>query len=436
MSTLATQRHTDDLQTAYSYLLSHLSNLGERSALKLKKRFPTHQSWLQLSPSERQEATKTTLGSDPPTVITTNFDALIERALTDIRNHEREGIQIVSIDDTGYPKLLRLIDDPPLVLFVKGAIDALSANSNVAVVGTRDATSAGERVAFKIAKWLGEHTWCVVSGLAKGIDTAAHKGTLDGKFPTAAVMATPLNKIYPKENRKLADEILDHGGCWISEFPLWKKPYRSAFVQRDRIQSGLSVAVIPVQTDIEGGTMHTVRFAEQQHRLLLCPRPIQPEQSLRQYAGIRQLIESERAVPFSGEEYGRVLEFLRDRRAKLLDTPLDNKPIINLSGVVLFSGAGVATEQKSGEGPMQTNPPRNNRRRLQAGFPFIEDGSNKKRRKPSAKQMELQVKVLEELRDEILEAKRPDGARLLDPADVKRWLEEKIKILRAKTDKS
>ncbi len=435
MSTLATQRHTDDLQTAYSYSLSHLSNLGERSALKLKKRFPTHQSWLQLSPSERQEATKTTLGSDPPSIITTNFDALIERALIDIRNHEREGIQIVSIDDTGYPKLLKLIDDPPLVLFVKGSIDALSANSNVAVVGTRDATSAGERVAFKIAKWLGEYRWCVVSGLAKGIDTAAHKGTLEGKFPTAAVMATPLNKIYPKENRKLADEILDHGGCWISEFPLWKKPYRSAFVQRDRIQSGLSVAVIPVQTDIEGGTMHTVRFAEEQHRLLLCPRPIQPEQSLRQYAGIRQLIESERAVPFSGEEYGRVLEFLRDRRAKLLKTPLDNKPIVYLSGVVPLDADG-ATEQKSAEGPMQTKPPGKGRRRLQTGFPFIEDGSNKKRRKPSTKEMELRLKVLEELRDEILEAKRPDGATLSDPADVKGWLDEKIRILRAKTDKS
>lgn len=435
MSTLATQRHLDDLQVAYAYCLSQLSHLGERSAIKLKKRFPTHQSWLRLTTPERQEATKTTLGSDPPTVITTDFDALIERALTDIKNHEREGIQIVSIDDTGYPELLKLIDDPPLVLFVKGSIDALSANSNVAVVGTRDATSAGERVAFKIAKWLGEHRWCVVSGLAKGIDTAAHKGTLDGKFPTAAVMATPLNKIYPKENRKLADEILDHGGCWISEFPLWKKPYRSAFVQRDRIQSGLSVAVIPVQTDLEGGTMHTVRFAEQQHRLLLCPRPIQPEQSLRQYAGIRQLIESERAVPFSGEEYGRVLEFLRDRRAELLNTPLDNKPIMHVSGLVPL-GADGATEQKSAEGPMLTKPPRKSRRRLQAGFPFIEDASNKKRRKPSAKEMELRVKVLEELRDEILEAKRPDGARLSDPADVKGWLEEKIRILRATSDKS
>ncbi len=158
MSTLATQRHLDDLQVAYSYCLSQLSHLGERSAFKLKKRFPTHQSWLRLTPSERQEATKTTLGFDSPNFITTNFDALVERALADLRNHEREGIRVLSIDDSEYPELLKLIQDPPLVLFVKGSIDALSGNSNVAVVGTRNATSAGEKVAFKIVG--GEQVVC------------------------------------------------------------------------------------------------------------------------------------------------------------------------------------------------------------------------------------------------------------------------------------
>jgi len=90
MSSLATQRPTGDLQIAYSYCLSQLSHLSERSALKLKKRFPTPESWLQLTPSERQEATKATLGSDSPSFITTNFDALIDRAFVDLKNHERE----------------------------------------------------------------------------------------------------------------------------------------------------------------------------------------------------------------------------------------------------------------------------------------------------------------------------------------------------------
>ncbi len=432
MSTLATPRHLDDLQLAYSYCLSQLSHLSERAAFKLKKRFPTHQSWLRLTPSERQDATKATLGYDSPNFINANFDALVERALVDLRNHEREGIRVLSIDDSEYPELLKLIQDPPLVLFVKGSIDALSGNSNVAVVGTRNATSAGEKVAFKIAKWLAENKWCVVSGLAKGIDAAAHKGTLDARSPTVAVMATPLNKIYPMENRQLAADILDHGGCWITEFPLWKKPYRSAFVQRDRIQSGLSVAVIPVQTDIEGGTMHTVRYAEQQRRLVLCPRPIQGEQFLTQYAGIRTLIESQRAIPFSGEEYGRVLEFLDSRRVELLKTYPDAS-VAKLSEVPIGMTTDAPSDQKATESRASKPTPKG-RRKLQVGFEFAEELPKRKRRKHNRKEIESQIELLERLRDEVLEATRPDGAKVSDPRDVKEWLEEKIRILGAKAD--
>jgi DNA processing protein len=432
MSTLATQAHLDDLQVAYSYCLSQLSQLGERSAFKLKKRFPTHESWVRLTPSEREEAAKATLGHDSPNFINTNFDALVERALVDLKNHEREGIRVLSIDDSEYPALLKLIQDPPLVLFVKGSIDALSSHSNVAVVGTRNATPAGEKVAFKIAKWLAENRWCVVSGLAKGIDAAAHKGTLDAQSPTVAVMATPLNKIYPTENRQLAANILDLGGCWISEFPLWKKPYRGAFVQRDRIQSGVSVAVIPVQTDIEGGTMHTVRYAEQQRRLVLCPRPIQGEQFLAQYAGVRSLIENRRAIPFSGEEYGQVLEFLNNRRAELLKTSPD-EPATQPSEVPVGVTSDAPSEHKATE-PRPSNLTPKVRRKLQVGFEFAEELPKRKRQKPRQKELELQIKLLQQLCEEIIDAKRPDGAKVSDPEDIKEWLEGRIRILRAKAD--
>src|SRR5205823_6904796 len=128
----------------------------------------------------------------------------------------------------------------------------------------------------------------------------------------------PLDKVYPAENRQLADEILDCGGCWVSELGLSRKPHKGSFVQRDRIQSGLSVAVIPVQTDIEGGTMHTVRYAERQKRLLLCPRPIDQESSLKQYAGIKRLIERHRAQAFASDQYGEILEALSKSRELLL----------------------------------------------------------------------------------------------------------------------
>jgi len=431
MSTLATQRNVNDVQVAYSYCLSQLAHLSERSALKLKKLFPTYQSWLQLTPSERQDATKAALGTHTPHVTTTNFDALIDRALADIKDHEGQGVRVLSIDSDEYPELLKQISDPPLVLFVKGAIEAISGNLNVAVVGTRDATPTGEKVAFKIAKWLGEHRWCVVSGLAKGIDAAAHRGTLDAQFRTAAVMATPLNKIYPADNKQLAADILDHGGCWISELPLWKKPHRGAFVQRDRIQSGISVAVIPVQTDVEGGTMHTVRYAEQQRRLVLCPRPIQAEQFARQYAGIRNLIETQRAIPFSGDEYSDILEFLRNRRGELLKTS-GQEVSPQVAEVPVRTVAGAPDEQKTtepkpnGAGELELK----GRSRLQVGFDFVGEPLKRRQNTRVQKERDSRIQLLEELRDEILGAKRADGANVLDAQDVKEWLDEKIRTLR------
>jgi DNA processing protein len=437
MTNLATERQISELQVAYLYCLSHLAHLGERSSLKLRNSFPTYESWVQASESEREEGAKRALGSDSKTVISLDFDSLIERAFVDFKKHQREGIQVLSVDSKEYPQLLKQIPDPPLVLFVKGSIDAVADNSNVAVVGTRDATLNGEKVASKIAKWLGEHRWCVVSGLAKGIDSAAHRGALDVRSRTVAVMATPLNKIYPAENKQLANDILDQGGCWISELPLWKKPHRGAFVQRDRIQSGISVAVVPVQTDVEGGTMHTVRYAEQQHRLVLCPRPIESEQSAKQYAGIRHLIESGRAIPFSSNEYERILKSLSTRRCELLNIPrLEQSNEAGDEPATTF--AEVTVEQVSShpgggqaEAAAEETPRRKKRSRLQVGFDFMEEPiAGKPKRKSGKKDTGIQIRLLEQLRDEIYDAKRPDGGRVSDAGDMKLWLEEKIKALR------
>jgi DNA protecting protein DprA len=433
MNTVATQRQLDDLQVAYSYCLSQLSHLRERHALRLKTRFPAYESWQQLTPEERRAAVKDTLGDDTPDSISTHFDVLIDRALTAIREHEQHGIRVLAIDDDGYPELLKLIQDPPLVLFVKGSLDALSGGSNAAVIGTRNATATGEKVAFKIAKWLAENRWCVVSGLAKGIDTAAHRGTLEAHSPTVAVMATPLNKVYPAENRELADEILQHGGCWVSEYPLWKKPFRSAFVQRDRIQSGMCVAVIPVQTDVEGGTMHTVRFAEQQRRLVLCPRPIQAEQASKQYAGIRALIESHRAQPFSGEEYDRVLECLKERRTELLlktaqeasSSPLSEIPTVTM----LYTPRERSIAEPDPNKATMAEPPT-----FQGGFGFVEERPKSKRAKTDRKELQRHIALLEQLARELIDARRSDGTLFADIQDVKDWLEQKIRVLRGSTD--
>jgi DNA processing protein len=306
-----------DMQAAYVYGLAHLLPLGERSAMKIYRLAPSRDAWNRDRQRLRDQVL-TTLGPKSEVLLTANWDALMEQAATEIRRQQEAGVILLGIDDPDYPPLLRQIPDPPLFLFLKGSVSALSEFLAVAIVGTRNSTMGGEQVAFKIAKYFGAHRCLIVSGLAKGIDAAAHKGALDAGAKTVAVFGTSLDKVYPAENKDLAYQILDDGGAWVSELPLHKKGHRHSFVQRDRIQSGLSVAVIPVQTGIEGGTMHTVEFAERQKRLLFCPRPLNVEGSAKQYEGINELIRSGRAKPFQADDYSAVLDKIEERRSSLM----------------------------------------------------------------------------------------------------------------------
>jgi len=275
---------------------------------------------------------RTILRDRADSVLSTNWDDLLETARREISRHSKLGIETISIQQDDYPYLLRLIPDPPLTLFVRGMNKTVLSKAGVAVVGTRNTTPVGEMVAKKVSRFFGENGFSVISGLAKGIDAAAHEGALDSGAITIAVFATPLDKVYPAENRDLAYRILDHGGAWVSELPLFKSAHRNSFVERDRIQSGLSVAVVPVQTDIKGGTMHTVGFAEKQHRMLLCPRPLQAEQSRDQYRGVKYLIETGRALAFDSADYD---DILRKVRRHLIDFDIPHKHREDLADALL-----------------------------------------------------------------------------------------------------
>lgn len=435
MSGLAISRSAEELQVAYDYWLSQMTHLSERSALRFKGLFPTFESWDARPASEREDAARTILGDDRFRVLTMNFDSAIERALKDLKSHETRGIKVLSMHSPFYPDLLKQIPDAPLLLFVRGAVETLLENMNVAVIGTRDTTPTGEKVAKRIAKWLGEHRWCIVSGLAKGIDTAAHRGALEAKAKTIAVMATSLDKVYPAENRELADQILDSGGCWVSELALWRKPHRGSFVQRDRIQSGLSVAVIPVQTDIEGGTMHTVRFAEQQKRLLLCPRPIDQESSLKQYAGIKRLIESHRAKAFASDQYGEILDALSKSLTALVGSSIPEVDKLTMTNVARDNEnkdlCGEARGEDEQEKPKSRKPKR--MARLQGDFDFVTDLNDGKPTKPrgrSKKSVAIEIEILRQLVLEIEDVKKTGDTGLSGIDAVKSWLESKIKALK------
>jgi DNA processing protein len=175
-----------------------------------------------------------------------------------------------SIWDREYPAHLKSIDDPPLVLHVKGDPSPLNWRNTLAVIGTREPTEFGKKSAHKIAQSVAESGFCVVSGLAIGCDAEAHAGCLDGGGKTIAVLAHGLDKVYPAANKPLAARILEKNGCLVSEYEFGKPAFKTAFIERDRLQSGLSQAVLVIETGLKGGSLHTAGFAKQQKRILAC----------------------------------------------------------------------------------------------------------------------------------------------------------------------
>lgn len=175
------------------------------------------------------------------------------------------GATIVTYGCAEYPERLKEIYDPPAVLWVRGDSTLLSRPS-MAVVGTRHPTPYGTGMAELLSRDLAARRLLIVSGMARGIDTYAHKGALAARKPTLAVWGTGIDVVYPKENRKLAEEILAAGGAIISEVPLGTFPAPQNFPRRNRILSGISVGVLVVEAGENSGTRVTARCAADQNR--------------------------------------------------------------------------------------------------------------------------------------------------------------------------
>ena len=176
-----------------------------------------------------------------------------------------QGVQLVTFGCAEYPERLKEIYDPPPVLWVRG--DArLLAKPSIAVVGTRHPTPYGTGIAEMLSRDLAARGMLIVSGMARGVDSAAHKGALAAGKPTLAVWGTGADVIYPKENKKLAEDILATGGAIVSELPLGTFPAPQNFPRRNRILSGVSIGVLVVEASENSGTRVTARCAADQGR--------------------------------------------------------------------------------------------------------------------------------------------------------------------------
>ena len=208
------------------------------------------------------------------------------------KNH-KYGIKAVCYSDVGYPSNLKEIQNPPAVIYYRGADFDENENLYVACVGTRKPTLLSYNAINYIVPQLVINGCVIVSGLALGVDKLSHQSCISAGGKTIAVVAHGLDMIYPKENIELAVRILHTGGTIMSEYPVGSRPTRYSFVDRNRLIVGLSKALVIYECDANGGTMYNATYGERQHKPIFCPdvgdttNPVQ--------TGTKQLIDTGRA---------------------------------------------------------------------------------------------------------------------------------------------
>jgi DNA processing protein len=241
--------------------LNMTPQIGPRAATKLLERFGSAENVFHATRSELESLRLRAESIE--SILKREFH---EKSQEEFERVKRLGGDVLVLDDGSYPYLLREIADPPIVLYVKGNWQECVESPCVAVVGSRRCSTYGENASEMLARDLAENGICIVSGLARGIDSAAHRGAIRAKGKTVAVLGTGVDNVYPKENAKLVAEILDAGGAIVSQFPLETPPLKDNFPYRNRIISGLSLGVLIVEASERSGSLITARLAMEQNR--------------------------------------------------------------------------------------------------------------------------------------------------------------------------
>jgi len=282
-------------------IMNDLPNIGPITLNRLLAEFGGDPREILLSNKRRLESVR---GVGPET----SAALLAWRTHFDLAREEdriaKAGAAFITTRDEGYPRMLKEINDPPIGLYRKGSY--LFGQPCIAVVGSRRTTLYGQSVANKLGAALARLGFCVVSGLARGIDTAAHEGALSVGGKTAAVLGCGIDIVYPPENLDLYRRIADTGAV-LSEFPFGRKADKQTFPMRNRVVSGMSEAIVVVESDVSGGAMITARFAGEQGRLIYAvPGRIDQSSS----AGCHQLIRDGATLLTSVDDILNELNYL------------------------------------------------------------------------------------------------------------------------------
>jgi DNA processing protein len=241
--------------------LNMTPGIGPRAAAKLLERFGSAEAVYNATRTELEQLRLPPEAID--TIIARNLRSTAEAEIAAVR---KLGGDILLLDDGVYPSSLREIYDPPIVLYVKGAWSECLDQPCVGVVGSRKCSTYGQNSAMMLARDLAQRGITVVSGFARGIDAAAHRGALEAGGRTVAVLGTGIDEVYPRDHKKLAEEVLANGGALVSQFPLGTPPVSENFPYRNRIISGLSLGIVVVEAAENSGSLITARLAMEQNR--------------------------------------------------------------------------------------------------------------------------------------------------------------------------
>ncbi len=238
----------------------------------------------------------------------------VAAAEREIERTEAHGARLVALPDPLYPAYLRQIAAPPPVVTIRGGSPELAARPTVAIVGSRNASLVGHKMAERIGRGLGDAGFVVVSGLARGIDGAAHRSAIDSG--TVAVIAGGIDHVYPEEHAPLLEEIVAKGGAILTEMPFGLVPRAKDFPRRNRIVSGMSLGVVVVEAAARSGTLHTARFAlEQGREVFAVPgSPLDPRAE-----GTNRLIRDGATLTSSADDVIATLRPMLDQQMPLFD---------------------------------------------------------------------------------------------------------------------
>jgi DNA processing protein len=293
--------------------LKAVAGIGNVTFRRLLERFDTPEAALNAPPS----ALTGVRGVTPAIMDALKSSEWQRFAEAECRRLESSTASLVTFVSQDYPKSLFEIPDPPPFLYVKGQLR--SHELSIAIVGSRRATSYGLMTTGKLAEALASHGVCVVSGMARGVDTAAHKGALHAGGRSVGVLGCGVDNVYPPENRALFGQMAD-AGCLVSEFPLGTQPLAENFPRRNRIISGLSNGVLVVEAAEKSGSLITAQYALEQGRdVFAVPGNI----SFATSRGCNRLIKQGAKLVDCVED---ILEELPAYSLSMADTPLFQPP--------------------------------------------------------------------------------------------------------------